>query len=95
LFGVDEGQKAAYEAAGVLIPRTAQTQFNAGPRVSSGQPALLGDLVFFGTSPRAVSHMGIAISATEMIDAPHTGAVVRVEPISRSNLVGVTRPANS
>jgi cell wall-associated NlpC family hydrolase len=54
----------------VLIPRTAQTQFNAGPRVSSGQPVLLGDLVFFGTSPRAVSHMGIAISATEMIDAP-------------------------
>lgn len=86
--------KAAYAAAGVQIPRTAQTQYNAGPGVPAGQPILPGDLVFFGTGPRAVTHVGIAISATDMIDAPHTGAVVRIETMWRQGFVGVTRPAN-
>lgn len=87
--------KASYAAAGVSIPRTAQTQYDAGPRVRGGEPISAGDLVFFGTSPRAVTHVGIAISATDMIDAPHTGAVVRIEPIWRQDFVGVTNPSVS
>ncbi len=86
--------KAAYAAAGVQIPRTAQTQYNAGPAVAAGQPVVAGDLVFFGKSSRAVTHVGIAISATDMIDAPHTGAVVRIEPIWRQDFVGTTRSRN-
>jgi cell wall-associated NlpC family hydrolase len=85
--------RAAYAAAGIAIPRTAQTQFNAGSRVPAGQPVAPGDLVFFGASPSAVTHVGIAISSTEMINAPHRGAVVRVESIWRSNYLGATRPA--
>jgi cell wall-associated NlpC family hydrolase len=85
--------KAAYAAAGIQIPRTAQTQYNAGPGVPAGQPVLPGDLVFFGSGPRAVTHVGIAISAEEMVDAPDQGLVVRVERIWRSNFVGATRPA--
>jgi cell wall-associated NlpC family hydrolase len=84
--------KAAYAAAGIQIPRTAQTQYNAGPRVPPGHPVLPGDLVFFGTGPDAVTHVGIAISSEDMIDAPHQGAVVRIERIWRSSLVGATRP---
>jgi cell wall-associated NlpC family hydrolase len=87
--------KAAYAAAGMEIPRTAQMQYNAGPRVPPGQPLLPGDLVFFGASPSVVTHVGIAISATEMINAPHHGAVVRIERIWRSNFLGATRPAGS
>lgn len=87
--------KAAYAAAGVAIPRTAQTQYNAGPHLPAGQSITAGDLVFFGTSSRAVTHVGIAISATDMIDAPHTGAVVRIEPIWRQDFVGATRPSSS
>jgi len=87
--------RAAYAAAGIQIPRVAQAQFDAGPRVPSGQPVRPGDLVFFGTGPGNVSHVGIAISQTDMIDAPHTGAVVRIEPIWRSNFVGATRPAST
>ena len=87
--------KAAYAAAGVAIPRTAQTQYNAGPRLPAGQSITAGDLVFFGTSSRAVTHVGIAISATDMIDAPHTGVVVRIEPIWRQDFVGATRPSFS
>jgi cell wall-associated NlpC family hydrolase len=85
--------KAAYAAAGIDIPRTAQTQFNAGPRVPPGQPVAPGDLVFYGSSPSSVTHVGIAISSTQMINAPHRGAVVRIEPIERSTYLGATRPA--
>ncbi len=84
--------KAAYAAAGIHIPRSAQTQYDEGPVAPASQPIMPGDLVFFGTSTNAVTHVGIAISATRMIDAPYTGAAVRIDSIP-PNLVGVTRPA--
>lgn len=58
-------------------------------------PSAQAALVFFGTDPNTVTHVGIAISATEMINAPHQGTVVRIERIWRSNYLGATRPANS
>jgi cell wall-associated NlpC family hydrolase len=85
--------KAAYATAGITLPRVAQDQYNAGPLLPAGQPLQPGDLVFFGTSTANVSHVGIAISPTEMIDAPDVGLSVRAEPIWTSNLVGATRPA--
>jgi cell wall-associated NlpC family hydrolase len=56
---------------------------------------LPGDLVFFGAGLNAVIHVGIAISSEYMIDAPHQGAVVRIERIRRTNFLGATRPAGS
>ena len=85
--------QAAYQAAGIQLPRTAQQQYNAGPPVPAGQPLQPGDLVFFGNDPGHVDHVGIVADKTEMIDAPHTGAVVRVEPYGWNNYVGATRPA--
>jgi cell wall-associated NlpC family hydrolase len=92
--------QAAYRAAGVALPRVAQTQFDAGPRLPPFTPPVPGDLVFFGTSAGEVSHVGIYIGAGEIVDAPHTGTVVRVEttptvPGARWGdevLVGETRP---
>ncbi|GAB3902073.1 C40 family peptidase [Kibdelosporangium lantanae] len=43
--------RTAYQAAGITIPRTAQTQYNAGPLLSPDAPLLPGDLEFFGTGP--------------------------------------------
>ena len=85
---------AAYRAAGITLPRTAQTQYNAGPRLPPGSTAQAGDLVFFGTGPGHVTHVGIATSPTTMIDAPDIGTTVRQDPIQR-NLVGITRPTTS
>jgi cell wall-associated NlpC family hydrolase len=80
--------QAAYRAAGVSLPRVAQTQFDAGPAVT-GTP-LPGDLLFFGKSATSVTHVGIYVGAGEMIDAPQTGTVVRFDPVRA--YVGATRP---
>jgi cell wall-associated NlpC family hydrolase len=85
--------QASYRAAGIELPRTAQTQFDAGPRVPAGSPLAPGDLVFFGSSPADITHVGIYLGQGNMIDAPHTGAVVRIEPYGWSDYVGATRPA--
>ncbi len=84
--------QAAYRAAGVALPRVAQTQFDAGPALSAGATPDPGDLVFFGTSPATVDHVGIYLADGEMVDAPFTGTVVRVDPVPSVGLVGVTRP---
>jgi hypothetical protein len=60
-----------------------------------------GDLLFFGTGPTHITHVGIALGESRMVDAPHTSALVRVEPIAGfthsgehgTHLVGVSRPA--
>ena len=83
---------AAYAAAGVALPRVAQEQFAAGPPVPDGTSVRPGDLVFFGSGPSGVDHVGIYVGAGLMVDAPHTGAVVRVEPADWSGFVGATRP---
>ena len=92
--------QAAYRAAGVQLPRVAQTQYDAGPLLPALTPPAPGDLVFFGASAASVSHVGIYIGAGAMIDAPRSGTVVRVQaaptvPGARWGdevVVGETRP---
>lgn len=72
--------QAAYQAAGIALPRTAQQQFDAGPHLAPGTRLNPGDLVFFGPGASGVGHVGIVVRAGEMVDAPHTGSVVRTEP---------------
>lgn len=72
--------QAAYAAAHVSIPRVAQVQFDAGPPVVPASPLQPGDLLFFGSGPEGITHVGLYIGAGEMIDSPHTGAFVRIEP---------------
>ncbi len=85
--------QAAYEAAGIQLPRVAQDQYNAGPHVPAGAPLQPGDLVFFGSSTSDVTHVGMVVGNGNMVDAPHSGAVVRVEPYQRSSYLGATRPS--
>lgn len=65
----------AYQAAGVSLPHSAAAQSNYGRAVPFNQ-IRPGDLVFFG-SP--ISHNGMYLGGGKMVDAPHTGARVRVE----------------
>lgn len=84
--------QAAYLRAGITLPRVAQDQFDAGPAVQGGTAVAPGDLIFFGNGPSGVDHVGIYIGSGEMIDAPHSGALVRFDDANWSGLVGATRP---
>jgi cell wall-associated NlpC family hydrolase len=93
--------QAAYRAAGIGLPRSAQEQYDAGPHVPAGVQVQPGDLVFFGGGPGDVTHVGIAVRPGEMVDAPHTGASVRIESYPTSigaawgadRYLGATRPS--
>ncbi|HWC36532.1 MAG TPA: transglycosylase SLT domain-containing protein [Mycobacteriales bacterium] len=77
----------AYGKAGISLPRVAADQAQAGVEVSAAN-AQPGDLVFFG-SP--VHHVGIYLGAGKMIDAPHTGADVRIESVDLSTCSAIRR----
>jgi cell wall-associated NlpC family hydrolase len=82
----------AYAQAGLSLPRTAQDQYDAGPAIPAGSPLQPGDLIFFGSGPADVEHVGLYAGTGLMIDAPHTGADVREEPVP-APFVGATRPS--
>ena len=65
---------------GVVFPHGATMQARMGTPVPLDQlqPA---DLVFFG-SPAFYHHVGIYIGNGLFIEAPHTGALVRVSPLA-------------
>ncbi len=84
--------QAAYRQAGIVLPRVAQDQFDAGPVLAGGTTVEPGDLIFFGAGPSAVDHVGLYVGAGEMIDAPHSGALVRYDHADWSGLAGATRP---
>ncbi|WP_235433805.1 MULTISPECIES: bifunctional lytic transglycosylase/C40 family peptidase [Protofrankia] len=84
---------AAYAAAGIQIPRTAQTQYDAGPLLPATAPLQPGDLVFFGT-PNNVHHVGISLGGTVMVDAPDVGRSVTVRDFRGfPDYAGASRPA--
>ena len=91
----------AYAAAGVTIPRVSRAQFAAYAGMRPVDPAHLvaGDLVFFADnpgSPSTIHHVGVYIGNGLnglMVEAPHTGAVVRTSSIWRPSYAGAVRPA--
>jgi hypothetical protein len=84
--------QAAYRVAGITLPRVAQDQFDATRAVPAGDALQPGDLVFFGEGPKSVDHVGLFVGVSSgqaiMVDAPHTGADVRLEPFP--DVPGVT-----
>jgi cell wall-associated NlpC family hydrolase len=76
-----------WAAAGVTLPHSSQAQYAVGSHVSRSQLAP-GDLVFFGDP---IHHVGIYVGNGDMIDAPQTGDVVRVQSIDRPDYTGAVR----
>jgi cell wall-associated NlpC family hydrolase len=84
-----------YAQLGVNLPHYAASQFAAFPKLD---PAQLepGDLVFFEPKFDGPGHVAIYIGNDQMIEAPHTGALVRVSSFSkaaaRMGFLGAVRP---
>lgn len=78
----------AWHQAGVDIPRVAADQDSWTVPVPLSQ-LMPGDLVFFGTTD--IHHVGMYIGNGLMINAPHTGDVIRVSSIWWSDLAGFGR----
>ncbi|MCK1819303.1 C40 family peptidase [Streptomyces sp. XM83C] len=82
--------RAAWRAAGVVLPRTAQDQALAGSPVSPAA-ARPGDLVFFHD---AADHVGLCTGAGTVVHAPGPGAYIREESLAEAGPVdGVVRPS--
>jgi cell wall-associated NlpC family hydrolase len=85
---------AAYAAAGVQLPRTSRQQWFAGTQVELGrlQP---GDLLFWAddlSDPGTIHHVAIYRGDGMMLAAPHSGDVVKEQPVYLSGYIGAVRP---
>nr|CAA6830029.1 MAG: Unknown protein [uncultured Thiotrichaceae bacterium] len=75
-------QHSMKKGANVKVPRTAAEQYKASVKVPSKQ-ASRGDLIFFKTRGKSVSHVGIYLGENKFVHAPRTG-----RKITTSNLSG-------
>jgi cell wall-associated NlpC family hydrolase len=84
-----------YAQLGVSLPHYAASQFAAFPKLD---PAELqpGDLVFFEPKFDGPGHVALYLGNDQMIEAPHTGALVRVSSFSVAattmGFIGAVRP---
>ena len=85
----------AWAHVGVQLLHWTGYQWIEGPHVPLGG-LQRGDLVFYATNtsdPATIHHVGIYIGNGMMVDAPYTGAFVRIDPIDDPGLIGAIRPA--
>lgn len=85
---------AAYSQVKVSLPHQSLLQSKLGTAIdwkSVGVQA--GDLVFTFSSRNLtqISHVGIAISATQWIEAPYTGGVVRISSLPSASKIQAVR----
>ncbi len=83
----------AYAHAGIRLGHYTGSQWDAGRHVTRDQ-LLPGDLVFYATDlsdPSTIHHVGLYLGGGKMIEAPHTGDVVKVSNALRSDLIGGVR----
>ncbi|WP_214370036.1 C40 family peptidase [Pseudonocardia sp. H11422] len=76
----------AYNGVGVSLPRVSRNQFDAGRKVpiSDLRP---GDMVFYKNGNAPIHHVAMFIGNGKMIEAPYTGANVRVVPLRTKGLL--------
>ncbi len=70
-----------YSRKGIRLPHSAAEQFNVGRRVPAGQ-LKQGDLVFFHTTRRGISHVGIYVGNGKFVHASSAGGSVRVDSLT-------------
>jgi cell wall-associated NlpC family hydrolase len=86
----------AWAHAGVSLLHYTGYQWDEGPHVPLDE-LQRGDLLFYATNnsdPGTIHHVGIYIGNGMMVDAPYTGAFVRIDSIYQPGTpIGAVRPA--
>ncbi len=86
----------AWARAGVQLAHWTGYQWESGPHVPLNQ-LRRGDLLFYATNtsdPNTIHHVAIYIGNGMMVNAPYTGAFVRIDGMySPGGLIGAVRPA--
>jgi cell wall-associated NlpC family hydrolase len=86
----------AWAHAGVALLHYTGYQWEEGPHVPLNE-LQRGDLLFYATDnsdPATIHHVGIYIGNGMMVDAPFTGAFVRIDSIYAPGIpIGAVRPA--
>jgi len=77
----------AYRQAGINLPRTAAQQQAATTPITKAQ-AKPGDLVFYG---HPAHHVGIYLGAGKYLEAPHTGAKIKITGIGSDSSMNFGR----
>lgn len=72
--------RAVFSLCGVTIPRTSAEQFRTGREVDRDD-LQDGDLLFFGSSPSKVNHVGIYVGKGKFVHAPRRGEEIRISEI--------------
>lgn len=72
--------RAVFSLCGVTIPRTSAEQFRTGREVERSE-LVDGDLLFFGSSPDRVNHVGIYVGGGKFVHAPRRGEEIRISSI--------------
>jgi cell wall-associated NlpC family hydrolase len=78
----------AWEQAGVGLPHSSRLQYQVTQHVAYDD-LRPGDLVFYGygSDPSTIHHVGMFIGDGQMVEAPYTGAQVRISSIWRSGMM--------
>ena len=71
-----------FSQQGVWVPRTVADLADAGTRIRHTE-VRPGDLLFFRTSGRGPTHVGIALGPDRFVHAPNSRGEVRIEPLAR------------
>lgn len=86
--------KASYAIVGIKLPHQSLLQSKLGVVIDwRTTPIQAGDLVFTYSSknPTQISHVGIAISSTQWIEAPNSGSVVRISALPSASRIQAVR----
>jgi cell wall-associated NlpC family hydrolase len=85
----------AYRAAGITIPRSTRDQIYTGTAVTDPSQIQPGDLLFIPGSngtPEHPGHVGMYIADGLLVQAPHTGDVVKITRLSQwANQISIIR----
>jgi cell wall-associated NlpC family hydrolase len=69
-------------ALGLSLPRTTAGQAGSGRRVRRQADLVTGDLVFFDTGGRGISHVGLYVGEGRFVHAPNHGGRVRLDALA-------------